>query len=298
MGTTKIFVGSLPEGTSSNDIRALFEAYGAVAECDVIKDYGFVHMMNDADAQAAIEALNGHEFRGVAILVEESRSRVRHQPGMGGRMTCFRCGRQGHWSKECRAGGVGSDGSTAYREYRPGPYSRPPGYDRRGPPLRGGPASSSYAGSPYERYERHERAGSGTSGYDRDRYERLSSSAYDSRGGGYSESRYERASPYEDTSEYRRALRSIYERRSDDYGYEPRGSKEYGSSRRAEYFDRRSPSKIKYSRRDSWTNGGGNRGGSGSDREIRRGYESSRKSSSAYESSQSVRQYTPRDRYY
>jgi len=39
---TKIFVGRLAEGISSDDIRALFRKFGAVTECDVISNYGFV----------------------------------------------------------------------------------------------------------------------------------------------------------------------------------------------------------------------------------------------------------------
>jgi len=43
---TKIFVGRLAEGISSDDIRALFRKFGAVTECDVISNYGFVVSKN------------------------------------------------------------------------------------------------------------------------------------------------------------------------------------------------------------------------------------------------------------
>jgi len=39
---TKIFVGRLAEGISSDDIRTLFRKFGAVTECDVLTNYGFV----------------------------------------------------------------------------------------------------------------------------------------------------------------------------------------------------------------------------------------------------------------
>jgi len=39
---TKIFVGRIAEGTSSDELRALFRKYGKVVECDVITNFGFV----------------------------------------------------------------------------------------------------------------------------------------------------------------------------------------------------------------------------------------------------------------
>lgn len=42
MTTTKLFVGNLPGGTKSEDLLDIFEKYGSVTECDVIKNYAFV----------------------------------------------------------------------------------------------------------------------------------------------------------------------------------------------------------------------------------------------------------------
>jgi len=39
---TKVFVGRIAEGTSGDDIKALFRKFGTVTECDVISNYGFV----------------------------------------------------------------------------------------------------------------------------------------------------------------------------------------------------------------------------------------------------------------
>ena len=41
-GTTKIFVGNFDEYTRSQEIRALFEKYGNVVECDIVRNYCFV----------------------------------------------------------------------------------------------------------------------------------------------------------------------------------------------------------------------------------------------------------------
>ena len=38
----KIFIGNLNENTTGNDLRPLFERYGRVTECDVVRNYGFV----------------------------------------------------------------------------------------------------------------------------------------------------------------------------------------------------------------------------------------------------------------
>jgi len=41
-GSTKIFVGNIRDGTTSEQLRELFECYGRVAECDVLTGFGFV----------------------------------------------------------------------------------------------------------------------------------------------------------------------------------------------------------------------------------------------------------------
>lgn len=46
VGTFKIFIGNVNPGTSVELIRPLFEKYGKVVECDVVKNYGFVVSIN------------------------------------------------------------------------------------------------------------------------------------------------------------------------------------------------------------------------------------------------------------
>ncbi|XP_038673363.1 RNA-binding protein 4B-like isoform X4 [Scyliorhinus canicula] len=69
----KIFVGNLPRPTTSDEIRALFEKYGTVSECDLIKNYGFVHMKDREAAKEAIENLHHYKLHGVSINVEASK---------------------------------------------------------------------------------------------------------------------------------------------------------------------------------------------------------------------------------
>ncbi|XP_072217050.1 LOW QUALITY PROTEIN: RNA-binding protein 14-like [Excalfactoria chinensis] len=70
--TCKIFVRQRIAACTSGELRSLFQQYGTVVECDVVKDYAFVHMENEADAKVAIENLNGKEVKGRRVNVELS----------------------------------------------------------------------------------------------------------------------------------------------------------------------------------------------------------------------------------
>ena len=79
----KLYVGNLPYGVTDSDLQNLFEQHGAVQSAQVIVDrdtsrskgFGFVEMDNADEAQAAIDALNGQEFNGRALTVNEARPR-------------------------------------------------------------------------------------------------------------------------------------------------------------------------------------------------------------------------------
>ncbi|KAM5138121.1 uncharacterized protein ACMZJ9_016695 isoform 2-T2 [Mantella aurantiaca] len=72
LNTWKIFIGNVSSACDASELRSMFQAYGTVVECDVVKDYAFVHMEKESDARAAIENLNGKEIKGKRINVEMS----------------------------------------------------------------------------------------------------------------------------------------------------------------------------------------------------------------------------------
>ncbi|GAA47201.1 RNA-binding protein 4.1 [Clonorchis sinensis] len=76
----KLFVGNLNPETKAADLRKKFEAYGKVTECDVVNNYGFVHMEKDSDAEAALAGLQDSILDGVKINVERSHGK-RGGPG-------------------------------------------------------------------------------------------------------------------------------------------------------------------------------------------------------------------------
>jgi len=78
----KLYVGNLAYSINENDLRDLFEPFGAVESATVISDratgsskgFGFVEMAN-ADAQKAMSALNGQEHQGRSLTVNEAKPR-------------------------------------------------------------------------------------------------------------------------------------------------------------------------------------------------------------------------------
>ena len=79
-----IYVGNLSHDVSTEDLRQAFEAYGEVSSVNIIKDkysgqsrgFGFVEMPDKAEAQTAIESLNGKDLRGREMNVNEARPRT------------------------------------------------------------------------------------------------------------------------------------------------------------------------------------------------------------------------------
>ncbi|CAF1170324.1 unnamed protein product [Adineta steineri] len=172
---TKLYVGNIPEAISSTELKELFEKYGKVLECDIIKDYAFVHMEDASKAKASIAALNDFSLKGNRIRVEMSTTQLRNS----GRSSYSRRGdsprrqsssmsmrssrreypmmsssRSGGYSGGGGGGGGGPDRSypsmrSSYMDARSRPYDSPYERQRMPPPppmsytdpysMRGGP---------------------------------------------------------------------------------------------------------------------------------------------------------------
>jgi RNA recognition motif-containing protein len=88
----KLYVGNLSFSTSEDRLREIFSAHGEVASASIVMDretgrprgFGFVEMNDDAQAKAAIAALNGQNVDGRDLTVNEARPRE-DRGGGGGR---------------------------------------------------------------------------------------------------------------------------------------------------------------------------------------------------------------------
>ncbi len=87
----KLYVGNMSYDMDSSGLQELFSAHGTVQSAEIISDretgrskgFGFVEMGSDAEAAAAISALNGQEHGGRALTVNEAKPKE-SRPGGGG----------------------------------------------------------------------------------------------------------------------------------------------------------------------------------------------------------------------
>jgi RNA recognition motif-containing protein len=87
---TKLYVGNLPFSATEDGVRDLFSAHGTVEKVSLISDretgrprgFGFVEMSN-ADASRAMQALNGKDFDGRSLKVNEAQDRASGGGGGG-----------------------------------------------------------------------------------------------------------------------------------------------------------------------------------------------------------------------
>jgi RNA recognition motif-containing protein len=100
----KLYVGNLVYAVGNDQLKAMFTPHGTVSSAEVIMDrdtgqskgFGFVEMSSDAEARAAIAALDGTEHDGRSLKVNEAKPRE-DRGGGGGRGAGGGGGRRGGW---------------------------------------------------------------------------------------------------------------------------------------------------------------------------------------------------------
>ena len=120
----KLYVGNLPYSVRDSDLEQSFGQFGAVTSAKVMmerdtgrsKGFGFVEMGSDAEAQAAIEGMNGAPLGGRSLVVNEARPMEPRPPRTGGGGGYGGGGGGGRGGdRGGRGGGGGSDSDEAER---------------------------------------------------------------------------------------------------------------------------------------------------------------------------------------
>jgi RNA recognition motif-containing protein len=86
MNGGKLYVGNLSYAVTSEEMKELFSQYGEVKQANVIegKGFGFIEMAGAEEAEKALKALNGSDFKGRALRIEEARpQKPRESRGYG-----------------------------------------------------------------------------------------------------------------------------------------------------------------------------------------------------------------------
>ena len=111
----KLYVGNLPYSFRDEDLQEAFAAHGSVSSAKVMmerdtgrsKGFGFVEMGSDAEAQAAINGMNGQQFGGRGLVVNEARPMEPRPPRTGGGGFGGGAGGGGYGGGAGRSGGGG-----------------------------------------------------------------------------------------------------------------------------------------------------------------------------------------------
>jgi len=118
----KLYVGNLSYNIRDEELQQAFAQYGSVSSAKVMMDretgrskgFGFVEMGSDAEAQAAINGMNGQALDGRAIVVNEARPREERPGGFGGGGRSGGGGGYGGGGRSGGGGGYGGGGGGGY----------------------------------------------------------------------------------------------------------------------------------------------------------------------------------------
>ncbi|MBW8189482.1 RNA-binding protein [Neiella marina] len=84
----KLLIRNLSRATTEAELQAMFESFGAVQSCNLVKDkttnkskgFGFVQMVKNGEAKAAMKTLNGKDVDGFKIRVKRAEDKPTEQP--------------------------------------------------------------------------------------------------------------------------------------------------------------------------------------------------------------------------
>ncbi len=121
----KLYVGNLAYSVRDDSLLQAFAQFGTVTSAKVMMDretgrskgFGFVEMGSDAEAQAAINGMNGQPLDGRAVVVNEARPREERPGGFGGGGGGSRGGYGGGGSGGGYGGGAGGGGGGGRSPY-------------------------------------------------------------------------------------------------------------------------------------------------------------------------------------
>ena len=83
MQGSKLYVGNLGYSITKQEVEELFSEYGEVKQVNIIegKGFGFVEMSNSSEAEKAKEALDGSDYKGLTLKVDEARPPRKRERG-------------------------------------------------------------------------------------------------------------------------------------------------------------------------------------------------------------------------
>ena len=154
----KLYVGNLPYTVRDSDLEQAFSEFGAVTSAKVMmerdtgrsKGFGFVEMGSDAEAQAAINGMNGQSLGGRNVVVNEARPMEPRPPRSGGGGGYGGGGSYGGGGgagrREGSSGGRRESGGGGYGGGNDGGFRSPYGTGPRGGGGRSGGGGGGYGG--------------------------------------------------------------------------------------------------------------------------------------------------------